>query len=127
MPSVLASPSHPLEEPGPMPNPNEKDPSRGGAEGDVATKERSSVKKPRKYKVLLHNDDFTTQDFVVRVLVKFFRKTETEATQIMLTVHHSGVGLAGVYPHEVAETKVVQVNDYAREHSFPLKCTMEPE
>ena len=110
-----------------MPNPNEKDPSRGGAEGDVATKERSSVKKPRKYKVLLHNDDFTTQDFVVRVLVKFFRKTETEATQIMLTVHHSGVGLAGVYPHEVAETKVVQVNDYAREHSFPLKCTMEPE
>jgi ATP-dependent Clp protease adaptor protein ClpS len=98
-----------------------------GPKGDLATKERQSTKKPRTYKVLLHNDDFTTMEFVVQVLVKFFRKNETEATQIMLTVHHAGMAVCGVYPFEVAETKVQQVTDYAREHGYPLKCTMEPE
>lgn len=96
-------------------------------QGDLATKERSEIKKPRRYKVLLHNDDYTTMDFVVKVLMKFFRKSETEAMQIMLTVHHKGVGLCGVFPFEVAEAKVVQVTEFAKAHGYPLKCTMEPE
>ena len=95
--------------------------------GDLATQERIKIAKPRNHKVLLHNDDFTTQQFVVQVLVRIFRKTETEATQIMLTVHHTGMGVAGIYPAEVAEAKVAQTTEYARSHSFPLKCTMEPE
>jgi ATP-dependent Clp protease adaptor protein ClpS len=99
----------------------------GNPAGDVAVKERSTVKKPNNYKVLLHNDDFTTQVFVIHVLQKFFKKNETEATQIMLTVHHTGSGVAGTFNREVAEAKVAQVTDYSRAHGFPLKCTMEPE
>ena len=95
--------------------------------GDLATQDRTTVKKPRNHKVLLHNDDFTTQQFVVEVLVRIFRKTDTEAIQIMLTVHHTGLGVAGVYPAEVAEAKVAQTTEYARAGGFPLKCTMEPE
>lgn len=99
----------------------------GGPQRDIAVKERASVKKPKQYKVLLHNDDFTTQQFVVLVLVKFFRKTETEAIQIMLTVHHSGMGVAGVFSKEIAEAKVAQVTDFARSNGHPLKVSMEPE
>ncbi|MBI5498447.1 MAG: ATP-dependent Clp protease adaptor ClpS [Deltaproteobacteria bacterium] len=95
--------------------------------GDVATKDRAEVRKPRKHKVLLHNDDFTTMQFVVHVLQKFFKKSETEAMQIMFTVHHTGMGVAGVYPAEVAEAKVVQVTDYAQANQYPLKVTSEPE
>jgi ATP-dependent Clp protease adaptor protein ClpS len=95
--------------------------------GDLATKDRTSVKNPKRYKVLLHNDDYTTMDFVVQVLVKFFRKSQTEATQIMLSVHHQGVGVCGTFPFEVAETKVMQVCEFAKSHGYPLKCTMEPE
>ncbi|MEW5848155.1 MAG: ATP-dependent Clp protease adapter ClpS [Myxococcota bacterium] len=100
---------------------------KGLEQGDVATKERTRLKKPRNYKVLLHNDDFTTQEFVVLVLMRFFRKTQTEATQIMLQVHHEGVGVCGVFTHEVAELKVAQVSEFARDNGYPLKCTMEPE
>jgi ATP-dependent Clp protease adaptor protein ClpS len=90
-------------------------------------KPRSKTKKPPLYKVLLLNDDYTPMDFVVHVLQTFFNKGREEATRIMLTVHYHGVGLCGVYPHEVAETKVDQVMSLARAHGHPLQCIMEKE
>ncbi|MGM0413048.1 MAG: ATP-dependent Clp protease adapter ClpS [Pseudomonadota bacterium] len=86
---------------------------------------RPKLKRPPMYKVLIHNDDYTPMDFVVHILEKFFGMGREKATQVMLQVHTRGVGVAGVYTREVAETKVAQVNDYAREHDHPLKCTME--
>ncbi|WP_167940961.1 ATP-dependent Clp protease adapter ClpS [Desulfobaculum xiamenense] len=83
------------------------------------------VREPRKFKVLLHNDDYTTMDFVVHVLTFVFRKTLAQATEIMLKIHNQGVGVCGVYTAEVAETKVVRVHQLAREAGYPLKCTME--
>jgi ATP-dependent Clp protease adaptor protein ClpS len=83
------------------------------------------TKAPSFYKVLILNDDFTPRDFVVHVLQKFFRKNETEAVQLMLQVHHQGMGIAGVYTFEVAETKAYQVNLYSKQNNFPLKCTVE--
>lgn len=94
---------------------------------DVATEELVEARTPKRYKVLLHNDDFTTMEFVVDLLVRFFRKSHTEATHIMLMVHTKGSGVAGVYPREVAETKVAQATEYARENGHPLLCTMEAE
>ncbi len=79
------------------------------------------------YKVLLHNDDYTTMDFVVEVLVCVFRKPPPEAVDIMWNVHEKGVGVAGIFPAEVAETKVRTVHQMAREKGFPLLCSMEPE
>ena len=98
-------------------------------EGDVATEEetRQKVDKPRMYKVLLHNDNYTTMDFVVMVLVSIFHKGEAEAVQIMLDVHRKGIGLAGVYQREIAETKIHRVLQMARQAQYPLLCTMEPE
>jgi ATP-dependent Clp protease adaptor protein ClpS len=96
-------------------------------EGDVATEQKGKVEKVRRYRVLFHNDDYTTMEFVVLVLMKFFHKTETEATHIMLSVHHKGYGVAGVYTKDVAETKVATVLDYAKEHGMPLRLTAEPE
>ncbi|WP_038034421.1 ATP-dependent Clp protease adapter ClpS [Thermopetrobacter sp. TC1] len=90
-------------------------------------KTRPKVEKPRLYKVLLLNDDYTPMDFVVHVLQRFFNKGREEATRIMLTVHYKGVGVCGVYPREVAETKVNQVMDLARRHEHPLQCIMERE
>ncbi len=95
--------------------------------GDVQVVERAKTKRPRRYAVLFHNDDYTTMEFVVHVLIKFFRKSETEATHIMLSVHHRGYGVAGIYPRDVAETKVSQVSEYARAHGHPLKLSAEPE
>ena len=83
------------------------------------------VREPRRYKVLLHNDDYTTMEFVVKVLMRIFRKTEAEAVQIMLSVHNKGIGVCGVYTAEVAELKVSLVRRLARENGFPLKCSME--
>jgi ATP-dependent Clp protease adaptor protein ClpS len=80
---------------------------------------------PKLYKVVLLNDDFTPRDFVVHVLVRFFAKSEPEATQLMLQVHHQGAGIAGVFPYEIAETKTYQVNHYAKQNQYPLKCVME--
>lgn len=94
-------------------------------EGRTATKTRSQVKRPAMFKVVLLNDDYTTMEFVVEVLQKFFQKTVDEATRIMLHVHYKGTGVCGIYPREVAETKVSQVIDYSRKHEYPLQCTME--
>ncbi|GAB7022682.1 ATP-dependent Clp protease adapter ClpS [Salidesulfovibrio brasiliensis] len=94
-------------------------------ESDVL--ERHEVKEPSRYKVLLHNDDYTTMEFVVEILMKVFHRSEAEATRIMLAVHHEGVGVCGVFSAEVAETKVDLVHRLARGAGFPLKCTMEKE
>jgi len=88
---------------------------------------REELTEPPMYKVLLLNDDYTTMDFVVDVLKYVFHKNTEEATRIMLNVHNNGVGVCGIYPYEVAETKVNTVDALAREHGFPLKCTMEKE
>jgi len=80
---------------------------------------------PAKYRVILHNDDYTTMDFVIDVLMRFFNHDEHNATQIMLAVHKQGKGICGIYLAEIAETKVFQVTHYAKEHLFPLRCTME--
>ncbi len=92
----------------------------------VAVAKQPKLKRPRKYQVLMHNDDYTTMEFVVHVLQKYFLKTRTEAQAIMLEVHTRGYGICGVYTHEVAESKVAKVIKYARENGHPLKCTMEP-
>ncbi|MBI5035240.1 MAG: ATP-dependent Clp protease adaptor ClpS [Chloroflexi bacterium] len=98
-------------------------------EGNVATEQeaRQKLDVPRLYKVLLHNDNYTTMDFVVLVLTSVFRKPEPEAVRIMLDVHYKGIGIVGTYPREVAETKVARVLQMAQEAQFPLLCTMEPE
>lgn len=91
----------------------------------VATKKTTLIKKPSLYRVLILNDDFTPMDFVVEVLEKIFNKDHVAATKIMLNVHRKGAGECGVYPREVAETKVIQVGDQARKRDYPLQCTME--
>lgn len=96
-------------------------------EGDVALADRTKTQQPRRYSVVLHNDDYTTMEFVVHVLIKFFQKDETEATQIMLQVHHKGYGIVGTFTRDVAETKAEQVVAYSKHHGHPLKCTAEPE
>jgi ATP-dependent Clp protease adaptor protein ClpS len=85
------------------------------------------VQRPRLWRVLLHNDDYTTQEFVVWILETIFHKPHPEAFTIMLNVHRSGLGLAGVYTHDIAETKVKAARELAEEHEFPLLVTMEPE
>jgi ATP-dependent Clp protease adaptor protein ClpS len=95
-------------------------------EGSLATEERKKTRRPQRFKVLLHNDDYTTMDFVVYVLIKHFRKSHAEATQIMLHVHHRGAGVAGIFPKEAAETKASEVMAEAREQGMPLLVTLEP-
>ncbi len=102
-------------------------PRRLTEEGGVATDTRPRVKRPSLFKVLLHNDDYTTQEFVVYVLETIFRRSEVEARTIMLQVHHNGMGVAGVYPHEVAEAKAEQVTELARQNDYPLLCSVEEE
>ena len=87
--------------------------------------EKIELKEPPLYKVVLNNDDYTTMDFVVMVLMIIFHKTKEESRQIMLSVHKNGKGLCGVYPYDVAETKQKQVDMLAERHKFPLKCTLE--
>jgi ATP-dependent Clp protease adaptor protein ClpS len=101
--------------------------THGRAEPGVATRTRTKqkLKKPTMYKVLLHNDDYTTMEFVVFVLQHVFQRSETDAVQVMLHVHRNGMGVAGVYTYEFAETRVAQVDNLARQHEFPLRCTME--
>jgi ATP-dependent Clp protease adaptor protein ClpS len=96
-----------------------------GDDTGVVTETEKKVKLPSMYRVLLHNDDYTTMEFVVQVLQNVFHKSPADATQIMLHIHRTGIGVAGVYTCEVAETKVAVVEAMARQHEFPLKCTME--
>lgn len=109
--------------------PRKDDPSSGQEfPGDeAATQICPRAKRPSLYKVLLLNDDFTPMDFVVRILESVFGKTRDEAIEVMLHVHHRGVGVCGIYTFEVAETKVAQVVDAARRNEHPLQCTMEKE
>jgi ATP-dependent Clp protease adaptor protein ClpS len=103
---------------------------RGGEEGPgtgVIVKAKPKTKKPAMYKVLMLNDDYTPMEFVVHILERFFSKNRQEATRIMLHVHRRGVGVCGVYTYEVAETKVTQVMDFARQHQHPLQCTLEKD
>ncbi len=99
----------------------------GGTSTGIIVKSKPKTKKPSMYKVLMLNDDYTPMEFVVHVLEQFFSKNRDEATRIMLHVHQRGVGICGVFTYEVAETKVTQVIDYARQHQHPLQCTLEKE
>lgn len=94
-------------------------------ERGVATKTRPKTKKPSQYRVLLLNDDYTPMEFVVSVLMGIFKKTNEEATQIMLNVHQNGIGVCGIFTFEVAETKVAQVLEAAKRGAHPLQCTLE--
>jgi ATP-dependent Clp protease adaptor protein ClpS len=96
-------------------------------EEEVISETRDEIDEPPMYKVLLHNDDYTTMEFVVEILMLVFNKPPEEAVEIMLNVHQKGIGICGVYTYEVSETKVNTVHDLARENGFPLKCTMEEE
>jgi ATP-dependent Clp protease adaptor protein ClpS len=93
----------------------------------VIVKAKPKTKKPAMYKVLMLNDDYTPMEFVVHILERFFNKNREEATRIMLHVHRRGVGICGVYTYEVAEAKVTQVMDFARQHQHPLQCTLEKD
>ncbi len=114
---------------------NDGEPDAGGPDGDRETRRQTGLllkakpktKKPSMYKVLLLNDDYTPMEFVVHVLERFFSKNRQEATDIMMHVHRRGVGVCGIFTHEVAETKVQQVMDFARANEQPLQCTLEKE
>jgi ATP-dependent Clp protease adaptor protein ClpS len=112
--------------PPPRPPDGPRAPAREREEG-VAVRERPRTRTPRLYRVLLHNDDYTTMEFVVEVLVRYFQKTDTEAARIMLEVHHRGLGVAGRYTRDEAETRVEHVTRVARAEGFPLLLTMEPD
>jgi ATP-dependent Clp protease adaptor protein ClpS len=102
-------------------------PTRFGSSGDVLLEKQSArTKPPPMYQVILLNDDYTPMEFVVHVLQKFFGKGEEEAMRIMLQVHHEGRGVCGVYPHDVAATRIAQVLQFARSRQHPLQCVMEP-
>ena len=95
--------------------------------GDLETLEKPKVERPPLYEVLLHNDDYTTQEFVVYILERFFHHDAESARQIMLHVHTKGIGVAGVFPRDLAETKVHLVTEFAREHEMPLRCSLRKQ
>ena len=117
-PTILAGTGSPS---GPPIDPEHED------ESDTELDDKPISSPPRRFKVIFHNDDYTTQEFVVFALERFFHKGEAEARHIMLTVHFKGAAVAGVYTRDVAETKAAQVMDLAREHGMPLLLTTEPE
>ncbi|MBN2309797.1 MAG: ATP-dependent Clp protease adaptor ClpS [Candidatus Hydrogenedentes bacterium] len=94
---------------------------------EAATDVAEEIERPRMFRVLMHNDDYTTMDFVVAVLRAVFRRSPEDAVRIMLNIHHEGLGVCGVYPAEVAETKIATVHERSRDHGFPLRCSMEPD
>jgi ATP-dependent Clp protease adaptor protein ClpS len=100
---------------------------RGGTLAERRTRTRTRTRRPPMYKAILLNDDYTPMEFVVEILKAVFHKPHAEATRIMLHVHQNGMGVAGVYPFEVAETKVRTVEEIARQAEYPLKCVMEKE
>lgn len=100
---------------------------KGDLQGSVLTEELIETREPPLFKVLLHNDDYTTMEFVVSILVHIFQKSNHDATAIMLNVHNEGVGVAGVFTREVCETKIAIVHELAKKNGYPLRCTMEKE
>jgi ATP-dependent Clp protease adaptor protein ClpS len=112
---------------GPPANPDRPGDGGGAPQTGIITRAKPRTQRPSMYKVLILNDDYTPMEFVVHVLERFFNKNREEATQIMLHVHRKGVGVCGVYPYEIAETKVNHVVDFARKHEHPLQCTLEKE
>jgi ATP-dependent Clp protease adaptor protein ClpS len=118
-------PPSPLGPPGSLEPPSREHEREN--EGDVDVEQRKKPAHPKRAKVLFHNDDYTTMEYVIHVLRRFFHKSETEALHVMLTVHKKGKAVAGVYPKEVAETKVAEVTRDARENGHPLLVTAEPE
>jgi ATP-dependent Clp protease adaptor protein ClpS len=96
-------------------------------DGEVLTESETKLEKPKLYKVILHNDDFTTMDFVVFILVHVFLRSEAEAFGIMLKVHTEGIGIAGIYPYEVANMKAEKAMNLSKAHEYPLLCTVEEE
>jgi ATP-dependent Clp protease adaptor protein ClpS len=96
-------------------------------QGDSVTLPKERVDKPKMYKCIFHNDDYTSMEFVVFLLTEIFKHTPASATRLMLTIHKAGAGVAGVYTYEVAETKLTKAMDLAREYGHPLQITMEPE
>ena len=124
--SVHVDELHPARAAGDDERDDERDDGQDqGPTTGVAVKPKPKVKKPSMYKVILLNDDYTPMEFVIMVLERFFSKTHDEATHIMLHVHQRGVGVCGVFTYEVAETKVTQVMDLARQNQHPLQCTLE--
>jgi ATP-dependent Clp protease adaptor protein ClpS len=109
-----------------MPSKRQERPGRPDSQVLERTKTKKKLKQPPLYKVLFHNDDYTPMEFVVLVLMQIFGRSEVDATQIMLHVHNSGIGLAGLYPFSVAETKVSEVMAAAEKAQYPLLVTMEP-
>ena len=101
--------------------------TRHQTEEQVISKTRGETQEPPMYRVLLHNDDYTTMEFVIEVLMYVFNKSPESAAKIMLNVHQQGIGVCGVYTHEIAETKVDTVHNLARESGYPLRCSMEQE
>jgi ATP-dependent Clp protease adaptor protein ClpS len=102
-------------------------PNEGGTTGNVKLETNPKIKIPALYRVLMMNDDYTPMEFVIEVLEKFFQKSREESTQIMLHVHQRGVGVCGVYAYDVAETKAMQVMNYARKYEHPLQVQLEKE
>jgi ATP-dependent Clp protease adaptor protein ClpS len=93
----------------------------------VITEVQEELKEPTMYRVILLNDDYTPMDFVIHILIRFFDKSELDATNVMMDVHNKGAGVAGIYPLEIAEMKVIQVNSYSQKRKHPLKCIIEKE
>ena len=112
-----------------MPNnpPPNTPPGRPSEDEDIVLEEKPKTSVPKRWRVVFHNDDYTTMEYVILVLVQFFHKSEAEAFHLMLTVHKKGSASVGLYPRDVAETKVDQVTKHAREHGMPLLVTAEPE
>ncbi len=131
-PANFPEPHHPRPD-GPRAGGGEDERRHDGGVGDAGagaqtkTRTKAKTKRPSLYKVLLLNDDYTPMEFVVYVLQRFFSKGQEPAVDIMLTVHNKGLAVVGVYPFEIAETKVTQVMDCARSNQHPLQCTMEKE
>lgn len=100
---------------------------RQDLDNELLVENERRTEKPKLYKVLLHNDNFTTMEFVVAVLISIFNHSENSAVEIMLHIHHKGIGVAGVYSYEIAETKAAKVKTLAKEAQYPLLCTLEPE
>lgn len=94
---------------------------------DAAVHDEEHTETPRRYRVLLHNDHYTTMEFVILVLTEIFHRSKGEAVRIMLNVHENGIGTAGVYVKQIAETKIMTVHRLAKDNGYPLRCSMEPE